>query len=630
MESSGPVTPPTVPKNRQRDKWHDWMLSPRKTRTFTVRSLVKRMKSKLSSDTTKSGKSGNSTKDQKAPMMDAPMVEPTGVKTPPEALCSGAVLPREILPTPGISTASSNGETSDDGMISGFSPFSPPNRRACSTVPSEERPAGQAKEELPNNPLDSSGPALEGGQQVEQLQEKDDQQECTDYQEQEEQEEQAGQAEAGEKVEVDVDADIHVEVQMDVGVDGNVEVEIKDEEGDEDDADDEADDETDDSEEDEEDEGDDDEEGDDGEDDDGEEMIPSREVDFLLENAEQNRLNDLATLQEEFDDEIQYIAEERNSLLTEKMFWQTKFVTAIKGREKQRSRASSLTEDNSRLEAINSNLQREMGLIQEIVDNQYKEVKDIKANCLDTVTQLTQACEVTKSYIIKARDENLKTAKELAVLRRIVMKIRQPSKNLTEFSMHHDFQQTLEVNQELKEKVDSQQEELDKLHADLAERDMKIERLTNAKTKLGEQVDYMSSFNTEYTARLEEKERSLDHYHKSLSQARDNETRLKNRISMVHREWSSSKEQLKSHLKECEAKLRLKDSTIETLHQQSSMYRDNWKDSISLISGKNQGDELSTKLADCLQETLDRNESLEMELSKLRENTLAILDRTEE
>ncbi|KAF3479431.1 uncharacterized protein GIQ15_06407 [Arthroderma uncinatum] len=579
-----PDNPISTPEGR-RDKWHHWVSSPRKG---GVRTLVKRMKSRLSPDSTKTGEPRNGAQAQNTPIRNVPVRDSRAAET----LLDGHGL-GNIISTPGVSTASSS---EDNG---GNEEFSPP-KRVCSTAPSEERPTGQVEVEQLKGCPDLSEQARGGNTQAEK-QEKDDQQECEVNQEHEDP--------AEIEVEVDVDADVSVEVEVDISAEADEDMEDTGEEQD-DDADDEADDNEDEEEEDE------------------QGMIPSREVDFLLENAEQNRLNDLAALQDEFDDEIRYIVQERNTLLTEKMFWQTKFVTAIKGREKQRSRASSATQDNSRLEAIGNVLKREMDLIQEIVDKQFKEVKEIKASCLDAVTQLTQACEVTKSYLDQAKEENMKTAKELAILRKIVMKIRQPSKNLTEFSMHHDFQQTLETNQELKDRAEAQQEELNQLHAELAERDATIEKLETIKTKLEDQLDYMGSSNAKYRAKLEETDRTLADCQKSLRDARDREARLKGRLSTVYKEWATRKEKLEVDLTECQAKLQLKESMVEVLSQQSSMYLDNWKDSISMLAGQSQGDELSSKLADCLQETLDRNEALEIELCELREETLTLLDRT--
>ncbi|EEQ28908.1 hypothetical protein McanMca71_001031 [Microsporum canis] len=596
MGLPGSVSPHAIPGDH-REKWYYWASSPRTTRTPTVRSFVSRIKSKISPNSTKLRKPSNGTQKQGSTVRDTPMLHRKNVEISPEDHRLG-----DVLSTPALSTASSSANNGDSTMVS---TFSPPDR-ACSTAPSEERPAEQLEEGSPTNlsvveqtseddvfglPGEDCHRETEGGRESEETEE---------------------QEEAGIEAALGLDTDVCVKVEADVRTGTDASSETKESHGD-DDADDEGyDDESDDE---------------DDEEDEEEEMIPSREVDFLLENAEQNRLNDLAALQDEFDDEIQYIAHERNTLLSEKMFWQTKFVTAIKGREKQRSRASSLTEDNSRLEAINKTLQREMGLIQDIIDNQYKEVKVIKSNCLDAVTELTQACEVTKSYLDKAKEENMKTAKELAILRKIVMKIRQPSKKLTEFSMHHDFQQALEVNQELKEKVETQHQELNQLHAQLAERDAKLKKLQVDNAKLEGQLDDMESFNAKYSSKLDDTRLSLAYYQKSLLQARDKESHLNDRLSIALNEWSASKLKFKNELIECRAKLQLKDSMINALHRQSSVYLENWKDTIGMLSDRSQGDELSVKLADCLQETLDRNEALEIELGDLREKTIALLNQ---
>ncbi|EGD91544.1 hypothetical protein H112_00641 [Trichophyton rubrum D6] len=605
-------------KGRHRDKWHHWASSPRHAPTSTVRSLVSRMKSKLSPlDSTKMGAADSICEDQEPSPRDMFSCSKEKVEASEESPCV-----ERVPSTPAISTASSSVDIGNSTMVS---PFSPPDR-ARSTTPSEERSTKQEVEGSSGSPSPS---ADLGGDDVFGPSEPESQVEPEDDQEPEE----TGEMETATEVEVDSNEEASVQEELEEDLEADMEEDLDyatdtgassefkeipradsvDDEG----------------------------YGDKGADEEGkeevggnkeqeeeEEMIPSREVDFLLENAEVTRRNDLAALQDEFDDEIRYLADERNQLLTEKMFWQTKFVTAIKGREKQRSRASSLTEDNSRMDAINKMLQREMGLIQDIIDKQYKDMSEIKSNCLGTVTQLTQACEVTKTYIDKAKEENMKTAKELAILRKVVMKIRQPSKKLTEFSMHHDFKQALEVNQELKSKTEAQQEELDKLQAQLAERDAKIKSLQLANTKLEEQLDDLETYNAKYMNKLEEASRSLTYYQKSLLQARDKETQLNDRLATALGEWASKKRKFKNELVECRAKLQLKDTMINALHGQSSIYLENWKETINMLSEKSQGDELSVKLADCLQETLDRNEALEIELGELREKTLTVLNQS--
>ncbi|EFE34349.1 uncharacterized protein ARB_06749 [Trichophyton benhamiae CBS 112371] len=599
-------------KGRHRDKWHHWASSPRHAPTSTVRSLVSRMKSKLSPpDSTKMG-AADSICEEPSPR-DMSTCSKEEIETSEE----GPGI-EGVPSTPAISTASSSVDIGNSTMVS---PFSPPDR-ACSTTPSEERCTKQDVEGSSGSPspsADLDGDDVFGPSEPEPQGEPENDQEPEESGEKENAAEVEG--DSNEEVPVEEDLEAELEEDLDYATDTGASSEFK-EIPKEDSVDDER---YSDKEADEE-----------GKEEDGgneereqeEEMIPSREVDFLLENAEVTRRNDLAALQDEFDDEIRYLADERNQLLTEKMFWQTKFVTAIKGREKQRSRASSLTEDNSRMDAINKMLQREMGLIQDIIDKQYKEMSEIKSNCLGTVAQLTQACEVTKAYIDKAKEENMKTAKELAILRKVVMKIRQPSKKLTEFSMHHDFKQALEVNQELKSKAEAQQEELDKLQAQLAERDAKIENLQASNTKLEEQLDNLETYNAKYMNKLEEASRSLTYYQKSLLQARDKETQLNDRLATALGEWASKKKKFKNELLECRAKLQLKDTMINALHGQSSIYLENWKETINMLSEKSKGDELSVKLADCLQETLDRNEALEIELGELREKTLTVLNQS--
>ncbi|EFE41918.1 hypothetical protein TRV_03335 [Trichophyton verrucosum HKI 0517] len=595
-------------KGRHRDKWHHWASSPRHAPTSTVRSLVSRMKSKLSPpDSTKMG-AADSICEEPSPR-DMSTCSKGEIETSEESPCVEGV-----PSTPAISTASSSVDIGNSTMVS---PFSPPDR-ACSTTPSEERCTKQDVQGSSGSPSPS---ADVDGDDVFGPSEPESQGEPEDDQVPEETGEigNAAEVEVGsnEKVPVEEDLEEDLDYATDTGASSEFkEIPREDSVDDEGYSDKEAD------------EGGKKEDGGNEVQEEEEEMIPSREVDFLLENAEVTRRNDLAALQDEFDDEIRYLANERNQLLTEKMFWQTKFVTAIKGREKQRSRASSLTEDNSRMDAINKMLQREMGLIQDIIDKQYKEMSEIKSNCLGTVAQLTQACEVTKTYIDKAKEENMKTAKELAILRKVVMKIRQPSKKLTEFSMHHDFKQALEVNQELKSKTEAQQEELDKLQAQLAERDAKIENLQASNTKLEEQLDDLETFNSKYMNKLEEASRSLTYYQKSLLQARDKETQLNDRLATALGEWASKKKKFKNELLECRAKLQLKDTMINALHGQSSIYLENWKETINMLSEKSRGDELSVKLADCLQETLDRNEALEIELGELREKTLTVLNQS--
>ncbi|KAF3897324.1 hypothetical protein GTR04_0154 [Trichophyton interdigitale] len=616
MGSLSPVTPNVGTKGPRRDKWHNWTSSPRHAPTSTVRSLVSRMKSKLSPpDSTKMGAADSICEDQEPSPRDMSTCSKEEVGTSEGSPCIEGV-----PSTPAISTASSSVDIGNSTMVS---PFSPPER-ACTTT-SEERSTKQEIEGSSGSPspsADLDGDDVFGPSDPESQGE-------TEY---DQESEETGEMENAAEVEVDLNEEVPVEedqeddledleADLDYASDTGASSEFKeipredsvDDKGYSDKEADEEGKEVD---------------GGNEEKEEEEEMIPSREVDFLLENAEVTRRNDLAALQDEFDDEIRYLADERNQLLTEKMFWQTKFVTAIKGREKQRSRASSLTEDNSRMDAINKMLQREMGLIQDIIDKQYKDMSEIKSSCLGTVAQLTQACEVTKTYIEKAKEENMKTAKELAILRKVVLKIRQPSKKLTEFSMHHDFKQALEVNQELKSKTEAQQEELDKLQAQLAERDAKIENLQASNTKLEEQLDDLETYNAKYMSKLEEASRSLTYYQKSLLQARDKETQLNDRLSTALGEWASKKKKFKNELVECRAKLRLKDTMINALHGQSSIYLENWKETINMLSEKNQGDELSVKLADCLQETLDRNEALEIELGELREKTLTVLNQS--
>ncbi|EFR01331.1 hypothetical protein MGYG_04338 [Nannizzia gypsea CBS 118893] len=601
MGSPGLVTPSAATGGRQRNKWPRLAPSPRKDRTSTVQSFVSRMKSKLSPDSTKLGAASSIIQDRGPSPRDTSISSKKDVETSGKSPCI-----EEDISTPSISASGSSVDIGNSTMVS---PYSPPDRN-FSTASSEERSTKQSVEEsYGSNSSFVVNPDREDD--VFGLSETRSQGE----QENDQEPEDTGEAEILEiEVEVDSNAEAHVEADLDVRTDTNSSSESRDVIND-DSADDEGCSDR---------ESDVDNDRENGDNEEEEEMISSREVDFLLDNAETNRLNDLAALQDEFDDQIGYLADERNKLLSEKMFWQTKFVTAIKGREQLRSRASSLSEDNSRIEAVNKMLQREMGLIQDIVDRQYEEMAEIKANCMDTVTQLSKACEITKSYLEKARNENTKTAKELAILRKVVLRIRQPSKKLTEFSMHHDFKETLEVNQKLKDRTETQQLELDKLQAQLAERDAKVEKLQADSTQLEEQLDGLVSLNAKCRKELEEANRSLTSYEKSLLQARDKEAQLNDGLVTALGEWSSKKKKFKNELVECRAKLQLKDTMINALHGQSSIYLENWKETINMLSEKNRGDELSVKLAACLKETLDRNEELELELGRLRERTLTL------
>lgn len=346
-----------------------------------------------------------------------------------------------------------------------------------------------------------------------------------------------------------------------------------------------------------------------------EELISSREVDFLLKNAEQNRLNDLEALEDEFEDEMKDIVKERNKLLQEKMYWQTKFAGAVKSRDDLHSRHSSVSREREQLKALNAALHDEMARLQDIADVQYKAFNEFRRTLGDTVTTLSRAAEVNRTAVAEAREENNKTSRELALLRRIVLKIEEPKYD--EFTFDHDFQQTLETNKSLATELETHREKLSAATTLLAEQQERIKELEKGNATLTEQLNYMESFSRRNAAKVDEAERALASSNDTLAEVQLSEQRVKGQFSNAYKKWTTNKNILQKEISDCHEKLELKDTIIRSLQQQSTAYMYNFKDTLSLVKDRTGGDDLTLKIADCLGETLDRNEFLEMELLKL-------------
>ncbi|KAK2749852.1 hypothetical protein FQN57_005266 [Myotisia sp. PD_48] len=323
----------------------------------------------------------------------------------------------------------------------------------------------------------------------------------------------------------------------------------------------------------------------------------------------------LDNIQQDFDDDIEDFLEERRDLLEEKMIWQVKFVTTIKKRDKPPTGSFSSSVADERIRGVDEVQTRDMAILHEIIDEQKRDVETIKetyAGCPRDILQKTM--EKTQAAIDKAKAQNLETAKEITVLRKLVTIAEPASAEFIEFSRGHDLKEALETNKELLEKVAFQKNLISRYDTRVRECADELEILEATKLKLKTQLE---SVKLNSVSKLEEVENSLIVSQGLVAEAKNRECDLKDQHSKELAAWAADKERLEMDLLSCRENLKLKDSVIQLVQQQSNTYISSFKDVLSML-GERTGDNLSMKLASCLNDTLDRNEMLERELWQFR------------
>ncbi|PGH01875.1 hypothetical protein AJ80_08947 [Polytolypa hystricis UAMH7299] len=147
------------------------------------------------------------------------------------------------------------------------------------------------------------------------------------------------------------------------------------------------------------------------------ETVPAAEVDFLLSNAELNRINDLASLRDEYEDKFRYLTEERDAIIQQKLHWQTKFVSATNARSRFRMCKVSLERENVQLRNVKCALVRDKKALRKVNDQQCQQIEALEVKAQKAKASFSAAVQLYVALCQKARAEKVEVSEEIASLR---------------------------------------------------------------------------------------------------------------------------------------------------------------------------------------------------------------------
>lgn len=340
-----------------------------------------------------------------------------------------------------------------------------------------------------------------------------------------------------------------------------------------------------------------------------EEPIPAREVDFLLTNAETNRVNDMEALKDEYEDKLRYIAEERDDILKQKMDLQVKHAGVVNEKVKLKTQCDFHQEDARKWMKAHWNMTVELKRVNRLLDEERGKVKALRGSTGDSNGHAcVQPCSCRNSYgdeIEETPDEPTEAPwvqEDAEVLEQY---------EIENFGLLQDLEESLENNGLLCTEIETCKQ-------DLCNRIAQIDSLEKDKIGLEEKLGILEKDHQHAKEKADQGEQTVVNLTKLLLKAEKRESDLKSQLSAGCAKWKSAKKKLEESMSVCQAKLLSKDSLINALRQQSAAYLNSFKETIRLVKNQVGGDELALKLADFLTDTLDRNEVLEMEVWKLR------------